>query len=351
MSKNLLIVTQKIDADDSVLGFFHGWVEELAKTVPLLTVICLEEGSHELPANVRVFSLGKESGGRTRWQYISTFYKYIWNMRQDYDTVFVHMNQEYALLGGLVWRVLGKRVLFWRNHRRGNWLTRTAVTFSHTVFCTSPHSYTARMTKSRLMPAGIDTELFKPVAGARVKRLVLCAGRISPNKRQHVLVEAVDTLWTEGEKLRVSFVGDASRGSEEYYEKVRAAASLLEHEAIVAFYEGVSQAHMPELYGSHEVFVNLTETGSFDKTVLEAMACGSLPLVSNLSFRSMFPSEYRELLCFKEDDSDDLAEKLSVLLGQPDSAKQKISRAMREIVAEKHSLKRLIDELMVYVNR
>jgi len=29
----LLILTQKVDIDDDVLGFFHGWLEEFAKNV------------------------------------------------------------------------------------------------------------------------------------------------------------------------------------------------------------------------------------------------------------------------------------------------------------------------------
>ncbi len=352
MNKNLLIITQKIDQDDTVLGFFHGWVAELAKISPHVIVICLEEGRHALPSNVRVLSLGKEKGVRTRWNYIRKFYGYIWKERSNYDAVFVHMNQEYVLLGGLFWRMLRKKVFLWRNHRYGNWMTRLAVSFTNLVFCPSPHSYTARMTKARLMPAGIDTDLFRPLEGMeRVSRLVLCAGRISPNKRQHTLIEAVDALWTEGEMLRVSIVGDPSKGSESYYQKVRAEASLLEHEAIIHFYDGVSQEHMPELYSSHEVFVNLTETGSFDKTVLEAMACGCLPLASNLSFRSMFPAEFRDLLSFKEEDSVDLAQKLSLLLAQPELMKEKISHTMREMVIEKHSLARLVDELGKYINK
>ena len=60
----LLIVTQKVDREDDLLGFFHQWIIEFAKHCESVTVICLEEGSHRLPSNVRVFSLGKERCGR-----------------------------------------------------------------------------------------------------------------------------------------------------------------------------------------------------------------------------------------------------------------------------------------------
>jgi len=59
----LLIITQKLDERDSVLGFFVGWVRELAKHFPQIIVVCLEKGEYDLPANVRGLSLGKPAQG------------------------------------------------------------------------------------------------------------------------------------------------------------------------------------------------------------------------------------------------------------------------------------------------
>ena len=57
----LLIITQKVSREDSVLGFFHSWIREFATRFEKVTVICLEKGSYDLPGNARVFSLGKNS--------------------------------------------------------------------------------------------------------------------------------------------------------------------------------------------------------------------------------------------------------------------------------------------------
>lgn len=48
---NLLIITQKIDQNDDVLGFFHRWVEEFSKYCELVIVICLQKGEYDLPAH------------------------------------------------------------------------------------------------------------------------------------------------------------------------------------------------------------------------------------------------------------------------------------------------------------
>ena len=105
----LLIITQKVDEQDEVLGFMHRWIGEFARRCEAVVVICLEEGTHHLPQNVKVLSLGKEKNP-SRIRYILRFWYFIWHERNAYDVVFVHMNQVYVVLGWLAWRVLGKKI-------------------------------------------------------------------------------------------------------------------------------------------------------------------------------------------------------------------------------------------------
>src|SRR3989344_9634434 len=190
----LLILTQKIDENDDVLGFMHGWVKEFARQAERVTVICLYKGEYHLPENVQVFSLGKERG-ESRLKYIWNFYKYISREQKNYDAVFVHMNQEYVLLGGLVWKILGKKIIMWRNHGAGNFLTRLAVMFCDKVLCTSKFSYTAKFKKTSLMPVGIDTKLFEadPTITRKTKSILFLA-RMSPVKRPDFLLAALRIL-------------------------------------------------------------------------------------------------------------------------------------------------------------
>ena len=88
----LLIITQKVDKNDDILGFFHRWILEFAKHYESVTVICLEEGDHDFYSvknakfrsknsaefsgtGIKVLSLGKEIGG-SKISYIFNFYKY-----------------------------------------------------------------------------------------------------------------------------------------------------------------------------------------------------------------------------------------------------------------------------------
>lgn len=269
----LLAVTQKVDLNDPVLGFFHRWLGAFAPEFEKISVICLEEGESSLPGNVSVYSLGKEDRA-SKIQYLWRFYKYIWSLRNEYDAVFVHMNQEYVLLGWKSWLLLRKPVYLWRNHSKGGFLTRLAVMFSKKVFYTSPQSFTALFKKAVQMPVGIDTDFFKPDPTApRIPNSILFLGRISPVKK---VLEFVEWLERQDPKFTATIAGSALPKDEEYEKLVRSRATNR-----IKFVGPVTQEGALKLYQSHEIYVNKTPAGSFDKTIFEAAACGMKLMVDN----------------------------------------------------------------------
>ena len=259
----LLIVTQKVDKNDPVLGFFHRWIEEFAKNFERVAVICLEKGEFNLPG-VKVLSLGKEERV-SRLIYLFRFYKYIWSERKNYDVVFVHMNQEYVLLGWKFWKLWGKKIFLWRNHAKGNILTRLAVLLSNKVFCTSPSSYTARFKKTKLMPVGVDTEFFKPNPNIiREKDSVLLLGRISPVKK---VLEFIN--WVKDKDYKATIAGPILKEDKEYGKLI-----LQSLAPRIKYIGPVNQGEARRLYQTHEIYANFTPAGSMDKTIIEAAACG-----------------------------------------------------------------------------
>ncbi len=332
----LLVITQKIDADDAGLGFFFGWLKALAAQCEQVTAICLERGAGSLPTNTRVFSLGKESRP-SRFLYVVKFYWYIVRDWNKYDTVFVHMNEEYVLLAGWLWRLGGKKVTLWRNHARGSFLTRLAVFFSNKVFCTSKSSYTARFSKTVLMPVGVDTDFFKPnPAVAKPAGSVLFLSRIAPVKKQDVFLRAMAKM--PREHFQVDFYGDALPKDKPYHELLRDIARALKLESAVSFYSGVPNTQTPTLYHSHRVFINLTPAGSFDKTIVEALACGTLVLTTNTDMRDQLPAA-----CVA--DQATLPTALSALLHLSETEYAELIGSCQKFV-EHHSLRNLITRLL-----
>lgn len=294
----LLILTQKVNKVDPILGFFHRWIEEFAKHYEKVTVICLEEGEHDLPENVKVLSLGKERGN-TRWDRICWFYQHIWDERGNYDAVFVHMNQEYILLGGLSWKIFGKRIYLWRNHAEGSILTKLAVRLSNKVFYTSPSSYTAKFPNAVQMPVGIDTGFFKPNSSVKkVPNSVLFLGRIGPVKKVVEFVDKLGDLEREGGPFSATIAGEALEKDKAYEQKVIERVATYDIEDKVKFLGPVSREKALKLYQSHQSYVNMTSMGSFDKTIFEAAACGTNVLVENEDLKKLEGMDERELRSF-----------------------------------------------------
>ena len=287
----LLILTQAVDKDEPTLGFFHRWIEELAPKFNSIEVICIREGRHALPANVRIHSLGKEKGA-SRLQGVLRFYRYIWMLRHSYDSVFVHMSQEYAVLGGPVWMLLRKPMYLWRNYHGGSFRTDVAVAFSTKVFCTSTHSYTAGRKKTMLMPVGVDTAQFFP--DPRIVRKpdsILFLSGMWPSKRPEMLIEALVLLNHDGVDFSADFYGSPLPVTEAYYASLKQRvidAGLSSH---VAFHPGVPNSETPDLFRAHRVFVNCSPSGMFDKTLFEASACGARVLAASLDLKELAGSE------------------------------------------------------------
>ncbi|MEK9177846.1 MAG: hypothetical protein AAB777_01860, partial [Patescibacteria group bacterium] len=198
----LLIITQKVDRDDPVLGFFHGWIEEFSKRFKSIVVICLFKNKYDLPGNVAVLSLCKEKW-RSKAKYIFLLFYFSLRYFNRYDAVFVHMNEEYVVLAGWLWRLMGKKVYMWRNHHAGNRMTDIASIFCNRIFCTSKYSYTAKYRKTALMPLGIDVTKFRIEKSVRqstdrIKDSILFLGRIAKTKNVDVFVEALGILKNKG---------------------------------------------------------------------------------------------------------------------------------------------------------
>jgi putative flippase GtrA len=157
----ILIITQKVDKDDPILGFFHGWIIEFAKNFEYVTVVCLEKGKYDLPENVKVLSLGKEER-QSRLQYIIHFYFHIIYERKNYDAVFVHMNQIYVVMGGIFWRLWKKKIILWYTHKAISMSLRLATILTHKVFTASKESFRLKSKKVIVMGHGIDIKLFYP---------------------------------------------------------------------------------------------------------------------------------------------------------------------------------------------
>jgi len=340
----LLILTQVVDTNDSVLGFFHRWIEEFSKHADSITVICLKEGEHHLPPNVRVFSLGKEKGRVSRLQYAVRFWRLIWREHRNYDVVFVHMNVEYVMLGGPLWRLWGKKVGLWYLHKSVSLRLRVAVFFANHVFTGTKQSLRLETPKLHIMGQGIDVETFSSIAKQMPEVFtVLFVGRLSPIKGVETLIEAASILRKKGMLLRVEIIGGADTLDQvTYLQKLQNLVAKENLWEIVSFVGPVKNELLPTRLARASVFVNTSRTGSLDKAGIEPMAM-ALPVVSCNDSYAAIVGPYG--LFYEEGDAVTLADILQRLADEPKEA-ERIGAALQTEARQYHNLATLVPAIL-----
>lgn len=254
----LLITTQAVDTRDSNLGFFVRWIEEFAKHCEQVTVVCLRKGAYALPSNVHIIELPHAN----RFVRATHLIRASIRLRADYDTVFVHMNPEYIVVGGMFWKLLGKRIGLWYTHKSVNLKLRIAEFFADVIFTASKESFRLKSSKVQVMGHGIDTDFFCPNPDVKRGDWVLSVGRLMPSKHH---AEAIADAHQQGDMLRIIGEGPDRGDLEEYAKALH---------ANVEFLGGLTQLQLRDEYRKAKLLFHRSQTGSLDKVVLEALACG-----------------------------------------------------------------------------
>ena len=134
---------------------------------------------------------------------------------------------------------------------------------------------TAPLPHCRVVPNGIDLDLFRPPQTRQdndVVRLISVA-RLVECKGLQYLLESLRQLRTAGEVFRLNVYGDG-----DYRRPLIALAEQLGLSDWVHFRGNIPHEQLPRLYGQSDIFVLPSLAESFGQVFVEAMACG-LPVV------------------------------------------------------------------------
>ncbi len=363
------MITRKVDADDALAGFTYNWVKKFGENVGELKVICLEKGNVEgLPANVEVFSLGKESGAG-KLKKLWNFHKLAKQIVPQVDGVFCHMNPIYTIVVAPYSKYYHKKIVSWYTHKAVTWELRLVNLLADKIVTASEKSFRLKSKKVEAIGHGIDTDVFRPheeinkiplnppfPKGEKEesspfgkggqggfyndKFRIISVGRISPVKDYDTLIEAINILVNEKgiKDIEVEIAGDAPLESQKnYFQALKDRVRDYNLQGVVKFVGWISNKLIPDFYRSGDLFINLSGTGSVDKAVLEAMSCGLLVLTSNEAYGTILEAKY--LVSAAEPLQ--LAEKILTLKNSGGDRK-----LLRQIVVENHNLNNLIGKVL-----
>ena len=190
--------------------------------------------------------------------------------------------------------------------------------------------------KAQIIQNGVDTKRFYP-SGAKKDLDIVYAGMLRPEKGLDVLLDALEAL---GPEVRVGLAGT---GPLEAW--VRQEISRRRLGRRVQMLGLVGNDAMPGLLNRAKVFVLPSLSEGMSISLLEAMSCGTVPIVTDVGGNREVVRGGRDGSVVAASDPESLAEAVSnMLLDKPDHLK--MSRSARERVVKCYGLERTVGSYM-----
>ena len=217
----------------------------------------------------------------------------------------------------------------WQRARAHYALTRAAL-----VFCDAENLAAAARragapaSRVRAIPWGVDRDVFRPGA-PRQRGLIFSARMHEPIYDLSLVIEACARVLESRAHAQVVFAGDGSlRGELER----RAAARL--PAGRYRFLGRVGTAELAAWLARAEVYVSASHSDSTSQSLLEAMAAGAVPVVSDIEGNREWVRAGESARLFPVGDAASLARELGAVLDDPAWADAARARAA-SIIAER----------------
>jgi glycosyltransferase involved in cell wall biosynthesis len=202
----------------------------------------------------------------------------------------------------------------------------------------SPYEHWSKFVVS---PLGVDPEIFapKPERAAPETFEILCVGRLTPAKGQHILIDAVERLTQEGRQVRLRLVGS---GPDE--------TSLREHAArsaageYVIFEGAVNQDRIRDFYAAADAFCLPSFAEGLPVVLMEAMAMELPCATTHIAGIPELIRDGVDGLLVPPSDRDALVTALARLMDDAE-LRQRMGKSGRARVVEHYDLRRSVERL------
>ena len=353
----LIFVTQRVDAEDPILGATVAKLRALAARCEELIVITDRIGVHDLPENCTLHTFGARTKFGRGLRYMRALVPLLASRRRP-DALIAHMCPIYLVLAAPLAKIVRMPLGMWYTHWAIDWELRVATALADVALSVDRRSYPIDRPKVLGIGHGIDVTEFAArdaaPPGNGVLRL-LALGRTSPSKGFATLVRACALARGEGLALRVEIHGASTTDEERRHR--RELEALIEAEGLVGIVsvgQPVARPQVPPLVRGVDAVVNTTWSqpagGALDKVVYEAAACAVPVLACNPYFDAFLGDLPLDLL-FASDDDADLA-RILLEFGAADTERREAAgRELRRRVEVGHSTDSWADAVVATVRR
>jgi glycosyltransferase involved in cell wall biosynthesis len=142
-----------------------------------------------------------------------------------------------------------------------------------------------------VIPNGVDTDRFRPIAATREKS-ILYVGRMAAIKGVHVLISSMEQIAKDSPDWTMVLAGGAMDQPLSFFQRFM----TKESQARIKFIGPVPNDRLPRLFAQSGIFVMPTLRDGFEIAMMEAMATG-IPCVTTGAFeRTQLYGSYAELV-------------------------------------------------------
>jgi D-inositol-3-phosphate glycosyltransferase len=218
--------------------------------------------------------------------------------------------------------------------------------------------YKANQAKMVVIPPGVDVGHFYPIPPDEAKmyvglkpedRMVLYVGRIEPLKGVDTLIEAMHCLrWKEVEPVHLAIIGgEPSAGPREMSAEMARLQKLCDDLCVgqtVVFLGKRDQDKLPYYYSAAELVVMPSHYESFGMVALEAMACGTPVIASEVGGLAYLVRDGETGFTIPDQEPDTLCEKISWLLNNRELHATMSERAVE--YAQDYAWEKIADQIV-----
>lgn len=283
----ILFVTQAVDKNHPILGFVCDWLVSLSKqfSVKELRVVAFDSSKTSIDNTSisRIYFLSK-------WKRLIAFKKTI--IKNPCSVVFVHMTPIWVLVGFFIWKLQGSRIVLWYTHGSDSFLLRIAVSLADVTLTATPEAFPFRHSRVHAVGHAVGDRFFSVSRKPRPEDrfFVLSVGRISRIKGVIQTIRFFAEIYKQEPRARLMCIGQQI--DPEYLREVKNVIHELSLGEVVQLEEPKSYTQMPEVYANSDLLLHMSETGSLDKVVIEALASGCPVLSTNLATKEAFGSDW-----------------------------------------------------------
>ncbi len=340
----VLLINFEMDKSSPVLAWQARIAKELSNSCTNLHVLTEKAGDYILTSNMTVdviprrpYGIPKSLGGG----FLVNLQLYRLLKKYPCDVCFIHMAHKWAYRLWPIFKFNRIPILIWYAHGSVTWHLKLAALFADKLITSTDEGLRINTPKKIVIGQAIDTDFFIPPPAREVKPEIVYVGRISKRKRIKLLIETLQALRNidPQKQWKLKIAGPTLTSDDQaYLSYIKNHIRDSDLNDYVEFTGPLTQSETIKLYETASVHLNVSNTGSMDKTVMEALSCGCPVVTTNEAFQEAL--EKINGAYSASSDPLHLAESIYNIAYSPPSISE-----MRQLIESKHDIKSWIEKL------